>query len=400
MAKNLQHLPKSRVKLTVTTLASEFFRAFEDELSDISKDVKLQGFRPGKAPRDKVIEHVGRQRIEAGALDRALSMSYQRVLNEENLVPVAAPKVEVTSFTAPAEGVKDDTEVAVFTVEVDIYPEVNVTGYQKLKVKTPPLEKVKDEEVEKVFDYLRKQQGSLKEAEEGATIKKGDWVEIGYEGSVGGVKRTDMANQHHPLIVGEGQLIPGFEEAMVGMKKGEGKTFPISFPKEYHAKELAGKKAEFTVTIHDHREMVLPVLDAAFAKRFGHDTMEELEKAIRGDLEKEKLEQQRSQLENDIVLALLKLIKFEVPDSLVDREADRLKEDAVKQLAQMRITMEQYAEQTGQSMEKINQELREQADRNVRLGIILTEVVKAEGIVEGEGAGKQAIERLVEIATR
>jgi trigger factor len=402
MAKNtpVKPLPHSRVSFVFLVRAGAYRRAFEEELEEVSKSVTLPGFRPGKAPRQQVLASVGRQRIEAGALDRALPESYRAAIEEAGLHPVAPPELKMESYVPPLEGSDAEREVARFQAEVDVLPEIKVAGYQKVKVKAPKTEPVTEEELERVITYLRKQQAQIKDAEPDASVAEGMWVDIGYQGSVDGVARSDMTNPHHPLIVGEGQLIPGFEENLTGLRKGEEKTFSITFPKDYHAKELAGKKAQFSVTVHELRQLTLPEKDAAFAKQFGHDSWTELEKAIRQDLEKEKAEQRRTQIEQDIIGALLKLVRFEVPRSLVEEERERMYQEARARLSKAQVEWSQYLAQTNQTDEKVKQELEEQAERNVRTGLILREIVKTEGLPEEEGSFRTVMDRLVERSTK
>ncbi len=383
-----KNLPESRVKLTIPVTVAQFRPAFEKELEALAKDTRIEGFRQGKAPLPRVLATAGRQRVEAGALDRALNEAYAAALKQENIVPVTQPEITVDSYTAPAEDAADDLQVASFTAELDVLPEVSIKGYDRMKVKAPKVVEVTQKDIDEVFDYLRKQGAKLEDTKEGTAIAKGMWADIGFKGSVDGVAREDMNSAHHPLVVGEGQLIPGFEEEMIGMKKGEEKTFTITFPKDYHAKELQGKKAEFTVTIHEIKDMVMPVVDAEFAKKFGHDTMEQLEKAIRENLEQERKQEQQMKLEEVVVEELLKSAKFDVPHSLVHQEEHRLMEETMKRAG-------------GQPLsEELKKQVGIQAPKNVRIGLALGKVIELENITDKEKPMRLAMDRLIEIATR
>jgi len=400
MIKDKKSLPKSRVKLTITATAAQFRDAFAKELAELSEGVQIQGFRKGKAPESKVIEKLGRQRIEAGAMDRVISHLYYQDIQDAKLVPVSSPTVEVTEYTAPSDETADDAVVMTFTLEVDLLPEVKIDGYQKIKLPKNKAEEVTKEDVDKIIDYLRKQQAILKEVDEGTTVKKDMWTDLGYEGSVDGVMRSDMKNDHHPIVVGEGQLIPGFEDALIGMKKGETKTFPITFPKDYHAKELAGKKAEFTVTIHELKEVTLPVVDNEFAEKFDHRKVEDLTKAIEESVAREKDQEFKAAREEGVVEQLLKLAKFDLPQSMVEQEMDRMFADGQKRLSQVPGQWETYLQQTGKTAEALREETREQAEKNVRVGLSLGKVIELEGIKDEPAAGQRALERLVEIASK
>lgn len=384
-----KNLPGSRIRLTIPVTVAVFKPAFEAELADIAKDIRIEGFRPGKAPLSKVLAQVGRQRVEAGALDRALNVAYGNALKEENIVPVAQPQVSIEEYTAPAEGAADTDVVAVFTAEADILPDVSVKGYDRIRVKQPELIKVTDKDVDEVLAHLRKQQAKLIELKDDAVAAKGMWADIGFEGSVGGVARQDMKSEHHPVTLGENTLIPGFEDEVIGMKKGEQKTFDITFPKDYHAKELQGKKAQFTVTLHELKDMQLPPVDDMFAKKFGLKTAEELEKGIRDSLEKERTDEQRTKLEEAVLDELLKLSKFEVPASMVEQEEKRLRQNTMARLG-------------GQPLpEELAEQVAVQSEKNVKIGLMLGKVIEEEKIAaDSPEAMKEAMERLIALATK
>lgn len=400
MLQKTKNLPHSRVELTIIGTADQFQHAFKHQLQEAGKTVKIPGFRPGKAPAAKVLEQVGRPRIETLALDNLISDAYFHALTEAKITPVAHPEIDISEYKAPAETDPAETPVVTFVAKVDIVPEVKVDGYKKIKLKKHSEPKVEQDEYTRVVEYLRKQQAMIKETDEKATLKQGMWVELAYEGSVDGVKRTDMANQHHPMVLGEGQLIPGFEEQLVGMKKGEIKTIKVKFPKDYHAKNLASKEAEFVVTISDLKDMILPEIDDEFAKAFGHNKIKQLEDAIRKDLVKEKEEQSRQSQEQEVIDGLVKIAKLEIPLSLVEQELERLYKEAQDRLTQMNFNWDTYLEQTGKSIEQIREEMRPQAEKNVRVGLALGKVVQEEGLGEGEDAAQQALDKLLEYATK
>lgn len=383
-----KNLDQSRVKLTVPVFNSTYQPAFQRELETIAKDVRIEGFRQGKAPLSQVLAQVGKQRVEAGALDRAINTAYVEALEAEKILPVANPEITLDSYTAPGEDADDETVVATFTAEMDVLPEVNLKHYDRIKVKAPKAVEVTDKDLQEVIDYLRKQQASLKELEATAKAAKGMWADIGFKGTVDGVAREEMNSDHHPLVLGEGQLIPGFEDQIFGMVKDEEKKFKITFPKDYHAAGLAGKEAEFTVKLHELRDVVLPVVDGEFSKKFGHETVEKLEMAIKENLVLEREQERKLKLEELVMEELLKGTKFEVPASLVTGEEQRLREQATKQLGGVPLS------------DKLAEQLHDQAVKNVRIGIALGKVVELEKIEERENASRTALDRLVAIATR
>ncbi|HSI20470.1 MAG TPA: trigger factor [Verrucomicrobiae bacterium] len=401
MITSRKDLPKSRVKLTITANAAQFRHAFDHELESVAKDTKVEGFRPGKAPKTKVLQQVGRQRIEASAMDHAISHAYYDALEEAKLVPVSSPSVEVTNFVAPSDETKDDEVAVTFDAEVDIVPDVKVDGYQKIKAKMPKLEPVTEADIDEVVAELRRQRARLEPAEKDTKVEKDMWAEIRFSGSVGGVKREDMQSQAHPVIVGKGQLIPGFEENMIGLKEGEETTFKITFPKDYHATELAGKEAEFTVGINELKAMVMPELNDEFALSYGQKDLVALRDMVKNNLEEERKEKQTADLEEDILAKLLDIAKFDAPESLVAQEVERVIKDNKDRFQRMQVSWEQYLAEVKKNEEEVREDIRPQAEKNVRIGLALGKVIQEEKIEASSAeAMRQAMDRLIEIATK
>jgi trigger factor len=401
MIKSRKDLPNSRVKLTITASNAQFKHAFEHELEAVAKDTKVEGFRPGKAPQAKVLQQVGRPRIEAAALDHAISDAYFEALQEATLVPVANPKVEVTSFTAPADDAKADDVAVTFDIEVDVIPTVEVKGYEKIRVKMPKVEPVKDMDIDEVIAELRRQRAKLEPAAKDTKVENEMWAEIAFSGSVDGVKREDMQSQAHPVVVGKGQLIPGFEDQMIGMKEKESKTFKITFPKDYHAKELAGKEAEFTITINELKAMVMPEIDDEFAVSYGQKDLKALREMVEQNLEDERKEKQNAELEEEILTQLLKIAKVEAPASMVEQEVDRVVAENKDRFERMQVGWQTYLDQVNKTEEEVKADIRPQAERNVKIGLSLGKIIQEEKIdAKDASAMREAMDKLIAIATK
>lgn len=393
-------LPDSRIQLTLTGNVAEYRHAFDHEVKDATKDLAVPGFRKGKAPAAKVIEKVGHSRLEAGTMQHMVNDLYVDAMQSEKLTPVDAPQIDLKEFKVPSDSAAADEVVMTVEVEVDIIPEVDLSARKKIKIKKPSEPKFEVDEVQRVLEYLRKQRATITEAAADATLKNGMWVDLSYEGSIDGVSRTDMTNKNHPLVLGEGQLIPGFEEQLEGMKAGEEKTIEVKFPKEYHATDLAGKKAQFVVKVNELKEVALPVLDDAFSEHFGHTTFAELEVAIKQNLHEEKQEESRRKLEEEVLDELVRLAKFETPQSLVEQELDRLFQESRQRLAGMNFEWEMYLQQVNKTAEEVKEEMRPQALRNVRIGLVLGKYIQEEGLSEEKEPGRVAIDRLLAEAVK
>ena len=399
MIKELHRLPDSRVEIEIVGSAVELKTQFTAELAEVSKSVKVTGFRPGKAPAAKALAQIGRERIESGALDRLVSHLYYEAIQEKKFVPVGTPTVDVTKYSAVSDD-STEAEVVTFTATVDVLPEVDVTGYEKISLKSSAAETVGDEELAKVTDYLRKQRAILKETTPTTELNTGMWTDIAFHGSVDGVERADMQSEHHPMVQGEGQLIPGFEEQLEGMVAGGEKTFTVTFPADYHAKELSSKQAEFRIKVHEIKEVILPELDDEFSKQFGHESKLELLAAIKSSLIEEKAQEFKRKKEEEVLDQLLALAKLELPKTLVEQEIDRVFVDATKRLSQVPGQWERYLEQTGKTPDELKEESRAQAERNVRSGLILGKLIQLEKITDSDKAGQEVLDRILERASR
>jgi trigger factor len=374
------------VRLTVSVSAAQFREGFEAELAQVAKSVKVAGFRAGKVPPARALQAVGRPAVEGGALDRALRIAYMAALTEEALNPVSAPELKLESFTPPSEDDDATKEVAVFSVEIEIVPDFDLKGYQKLRVKPVAAKAIDEGDVHEFLTSLRKQRASLKPATDDAVAAKGMWANIGFSGTLEGIAREELTSDNLPLTLGDGQLIPGFEDEIYGMKTGEDKTFTITFPKDYRATQFAGKEVVFTVTLHEIKEVVLPVLDDAFAKTFGLESVSSLEEQVRDALQKEREREADEQTREIIFTELAKLVKVDLPKSLLDQETERLVEETSKRFG-------------GELPDDLRKQIDEQAPKNVRLGLAVGKLVALEGLTGQEKAAEQAVERLVEMAT-
>jgi trigger factor len=385
-------LPNSRVKLTIALTYGDFKPAFEAELDQLSQATKVQGFRPGKAPRAKALAAIGHERVESGALDRAINATYFMAMRQVDMVPVSAPMVEITSYVAPTEGSADDVLVAEYTLQVDVVPQIAIEkSYKKISVKPAKPKAITAKDVDEMIEYLRKQRAGLSETKDGAKAAKGMWADISFDGAVGGVHREDMKSAHHALIVGDNTLIPGFEENIIGMSPAESKTFDITFPDDYGVESLRKEVATFTIVLNELKEIVMPTVDPEFAKNFGHDTVEALEAAIKESLEQEReLEAQRA-TEELVVDELLKLADFDLPESMVEQEQKRLTEETYKRLG--------LADQSRPLPDAVLADLPVQAKRNVRIGFVISKIAELEGVAEQEGAMRLALDKAIAYAT-
>ena len=247
----------------------------------------------------------------------------------------------------------------------------------------------------KILDNLQKQKAAFAEIDREA--KNGDWAEVSFEGSLKGVRIDSMCSKNHPLVLGEKSLIPGFEEEIIGMKKGEKKSFKIKFPKDYHAKEYAGKEAEFAVEIINLKEVMLPPVDDAFAGDFGQKNADGLISAIKENLAVELEKKYQDELENKVLDKMLPLVKADIADEMIDQEVDRIMTGYQEQLKGMGMNFETYLKGVQKTTEELQKEMRPTALKNIKVGLMLGKVIDDMKIDrENPESGKKAIKYLVE----
>ncbi len=399
MQTKVDKLKQSKVKLVVTFEPGEMIKYFDHAYHHLASGVTLQGFRPGKAPRALVESSLGVTRILSHALDDAVNESYQKALVQEKLSPISAPAIKINQYPNYGETVEEIKNGFEYEAEFTVLPQISLGDYSKLKVEKPAQEAVKADDVQKILDNLQKQKANFTAIDRPA--KMGDLAEINFDGSVKHVKIDGMVSKHHPVVLGEKTLIPGFEEEVVGMKKGEKKTFKIKFPKDYHAKNLAGKEAEFDVELLELKEVNLPEINDTFAADFGHKTVDELKKAIEKNLELEYEQKNENELEQKVLDKILPLVKADIPDEMTEKEIDRMLADYKAQMEKMGVNFETYLSGMKKTEADIRREMRDAAVKNIKVGLMLGKIVEEQKIDHhDENAGKKAIEHLVSELTK
>lgn len=392
-----KEISKNRFKIAVTVEPEKMEEYFEVQYQLFAPSVAVAGFRSGHAPRAMTIEKIGHTRLSQAALEQALNEGYREALTEHKLMPVTQPAISISKH--PAFGDDNGQNELVFEIEFDILPKAKIGDYKKIKVAKidPKNLKVTDEEVDKTIEYLRRQSAQLKEITR-PVKRSGDWVQISFKGSIKHVEKEKLSNTSFPLILGESKMVPGFEDQIIGMKKGKKKEFDLIFPKDFQDKEFAKAKVHFAVELEDHKEIELPKLDIEFAKKFGHETVPILKAAILKNLENEKKQREAQIQKSQISEQIIKMTKVDVPKSLVDQEVQRMKTAMENDLKSRGMTFEKYLESLKITKEKADADLAEQAKRNIILGVGLGEIGLREKINMAEqGASEKVFARIIEL---
>lgn len=397
----LTKLPNSQVKLEVEIENIQAKEQVEKVIDRYSPQIEIKGFRKGFAPRPMVIDAVGIGRIQQEALESLVNLAYSQAIKEHKIYPLAEPSLRVKKFNLSPAGMVDG--VVLLEMVLDTMPEVKLSDYTKIKVKdksilNPDLD-VTDAEVEKVILHLQRQKSTMEEVARPA--QKSDWVEISFSGKIGGVAQEKLTSKNHPLVIGSGAMVPGFEEKIVGMEAGKTKKFNLTFPKNYFAREFAGKQAEFEVSLHAIKKINLPAVDLEFAKGFGHTDIAALKGAVKNQLEEEKKYISRQKLENEVLEQARKLLKAEIPPGLLHQETDRLIKRLRENVEKRGVSFDRYLESVKKASDDLHKELEPQAKQNIEIGLLLGEVIKREKLnPEDKEAPKLALAKLITYAIK
>lgn len=375
MKKTIKKIDDTKLKLSVTIEKAELAEAQKTAAKELSKDVEVKGFRKGKVPADIAEKQVNPVELMNQAAEIAVNNALIAVMTEENIRPVDRPNVELGEFSP---------EKLEFTAEITVLPAFKLPDYKKLTSKQVNPE-IKASDVNNVIENLRKQSAEKHEKTEAAVL--GDEAVIDF---IGRFAKDDVefpggTGKDFPLQLGSGQFIPGFEEAIVGHKAGEEFDIPLSFPKDYHAENLAGQKVIFKTKLNKIHELKLPEITEEFVKSLGAPNVTN-EKELKADIKRElaaRAEQQTiEKFKNDLIDELVEKTKVQIPEILINDQIQALKQEATQNLMQRQITLPKYLEEKKFKDEKEweTKELAPIAEKRAKAGLILAELAQAEKV--------------------
>jgi len=361
----------NEVRLTITVAAAEFEAAMNQAYLKARKSINIPGFRKGKAPR-KVIENFYSEAVfYEDAFDLVFPKAYDDAINETGIYPVDRPSVDVTSI--------GNGEDLVFTCDVTVKPEVELGNYKGIEATRPEYTVTEDD----IDDELTKDQERVARwvAVEDRAVENGDRITLDYAGFCDGVQFPGGTATEQTLEIGSGRFIPGFEDQLIGKNIGEEGTVNVTFPAEYHAPDLAGKDAIFNVKVHKIEVKELPELDDEFAKDVSDcDTLDEYKTKIRERLEKTAETRAKNELDEQLVEAVVAASNVEIPECMVNSQLDYMLQEMEYRMMYQGISMEQYTQMTGQTVESIREENREDAAKIVKRQLVLEALQKDAGL--------------------
>lgn len=361
MQTNLETLSQLERRLTMVVPADAIDREVENRLRKLSRTVRMPGFRPGKVPVKLVTQQYGPQ-VRSEVIGDEVQKAFEDAIREKNLRVAGYPRIE----RKDAEG---DASQLSFSATFEVYPEVKLGDLGAVKLERPALT-IGDVEVDKTIEILRKQRVQYDEVARAA--QSGDRVTIDFTGSIDGVEFAGGKGNDAALVLGEGRMLPQFEAGIMGLNAGETRTFPVEFPADYGAKDVAGKVASFEVALKKVEASRLPEVDADFAKSLGvaDGDLATMREEIKGNVEREVKKRIESEIKQRVMQALLDSTQVELPRSLVEAEIHRLEQQTRNEM-----------ESRGIKTDAIGHEMFEpQAKRRVSLGLIIGEMVKAHGL--------------------
>jgi trigger factor len=368
MNTTVKYLSDTRVRATIKVEATELKAAEQVALKKLSKTVKVNGFRKGHVPLEVVKKNVDPNALAQETLENALSRAVAESFIENKLQALERPEVEVKKFV-PGESLE-------FTAEADVLPKVKLGDYKKLKV-TEKKVSVAKKDVDEVVERIRKSMAEKKEVKRAA--KLGDEAVIDFVGKKDGEAFPGGTGNDYPLELGSGSFIPGFEEAIVGLKAGDKKDIELTFPKDYHAPDLKGKKVVFETTVKKINEKALPELNDEFVAKTGPFTsMSELTADIKRELEAQKKREASDELKDSLVKQLVAKSNVAVPAVLREDQVRSIEQDLMQNLMYQGLSIEQYWEQKGYKDRDawVKAEANEAADNRIKAGLVLSELSK------------------------
>src|SRR5512137_1133803 len=358
MLQEVENLGALQRRLDFSVSAESLAKEVQARLARLARSAKLPGFRPGKVPMKMVASSYGAQ-VQAEVLNDKIGEAFNAEVSARQLRVAGTPTVEPKTT---GEGTH-----LTFSATFEVYPEIAVGDMGGVAVEQFVCP-VSDGEVDKTIDIMRRQRATLREVERPAA--DGDRVTVDYKGSVGGVAFEGGSANEFPFTIGQGRMLPEFEAAVRGMARGESKTFPLTFPADYRAQELAGKTASFEVTLRKVEQADLPEVDAAFARQLGvrDGDVARMREEVRANLEREVSSRLRARTKEAVMAALLGVADFELPKALVEADSQRLVELAKADLAARGMD--------GGGLQLTPESFAPQAQRRVRLGLLIGELVR------------------------
>ncbi|MBD9274555.1 trigger factor [Clostridium sp.] len=386
MSLQVEKLEKNMAKLTIEVPAEEFDAAIKNAYNKNKNKFSIPGFRKGKAPLAMLEKMYGAGIFYEDAANEVIDASYPKAAEESKEEIVSTPEIKVTQI--------EKGKAFIYEATVALKPEVTLGEYKGVEVKKAEAV-VTDEDVENELTAARKKNGRLIDVEDGA-IEDGDNTIIDFTGYIDDKTFDGGAGTDYPLGIGSHSFIEGFEDQLIGKKKGETCDVNVTFPAEYHADELAGKPAKFVVTIKEVKRNELPELNDEFASEVSDfDTLDEYKADIRKKLQEKKEQDAKVENENNVIEKVIENAQMELPQPMVDTQAREMVENYARRLQSQGLNINDYMKYTGMTPEKLMEQMRPEAEKRIKTRLVLEKVVEVENV---EVSDEKLDEQINEIA--
>ena len=386
MSLQVEKLEKNMAKLTIEVPAEEFDAAIKNAYNKNKNKFSIPGFRKGKAPLAMLEKMYGAGIFYEDAANEVIDASYPKAAEESKEEIVSTPEIKVTQI--------EKGKAFIYEATVALKPEVTLGEYKGVEVKKAEAV-VTDEDVENELTAARKKNGRLIDVEDG-TIEDGDNTIIDFTGYIDDKTFDGGAGSDYPLVIGSHSFIEGFEDQLIGKKKGETCDVNVTFPAEYHADELAGKPAKFVVTIKEVKRNELPELNDEFASEVSDfDTLDEYKADIRKKLQEKKEQDAKVENENNVIEKVVENAQMELPQPMVDTQAREMVENYARRLQSQGLNINDYMKYTGMTPEKLMEQMRPEAEKRIKTRLVLEKVVEVENV---EVSDEKLDEQINEIA--
>ena len=371
MSVQVEKLEKNMAKLTIEVSAEEFEKGIQAAYLKEKGKISLPGFRKGKAPRKMIEKMYGVGVFYEEAANNVMPMAYSNAAKESELEIVSNPEIDIVQIEAG--------KPFIFTATVAVKPEVTLGEYKGVEVKKADLA-VTDEEIEAELKKEQEKNSRTVNVDDRA-VENGDMIKLDFEGFVDGVAFDGGKGENYDLTIGSNSFIPGFEDQLVGAKIGEDVDVNVTFPEEYHAKDLAGKAAVFKCKVNAISVKELPELDDEFAQEVSEfDTLDEYKADVKKNLEEKKAAEAKTAKENEAVDKAVENAQMDIPDPMIDSQVEQMINDYARRLQSQGLSMEQYMQFTGTTLDALKEQVRPQALTQIKSRLVLEKIAEVEDI--------------------
>ena len=371
MSVQVEKLEKNMAKLTIEVSAEEFEKGIQAAYLKEKGKISLPGFRKGKAPRKMIEKMYGVGVFYEEAANNVMPMAYSSAAKESELEIVSNPEIDIVQIEAG--------KPFIFTATVAVKPEVTLGEYKGVEVKKVDLT-VTDEEIEAELKKEQEKNSRTVNVDDRA-VENGDMIKLDFEGFVDGVAFDGGKGENYDLTIGSNSFIPGFEDQLVGAKIGEDVDVNVTFPEEYHAKDLAGKAAVFKCKVNAISVKELPELDDEFAQEVSEfDTLDEYKADVKKNLEEKKAAEAKTAKENEAVDKAVENAQMDIPDPMIDSQVEQMINDYARRLQSQGLSMEQYMQFTGTTLDALKEQVRPQALTQIKSRLVLEKIAEVEDI--------------------